>query len=206
LLKTTIGWPANRRRAVPAPPGSTLFCGAEFLRFLREIDNNVPTDLDVRPVIDADATRKTPAIRKWLQAAALERPLHADRQLLDQSSRALLRQHRRSASPARRASDGTPHRVRGAAALVDDRRPGCAKLSRADRSRTAAAAQVQAAPRIPAFVRPAFVCPAFVRPPRRRRQRSPRLTSHTRLHTGLSSRRGGTPFPGAPKSRTNGEA
>jgi transposase len=40
--------------------------GTEFLKFLREIENNVPTDLDVHLVMDNYATHKTPAIRKWL--------------------------------------------------------------------------------------------------------------------------------------------
>lgn len=40
--------------------------GAEFLRFLREIEKNVPTGLDVHLVMDNYATHKTPAIRKWL--------------------------------------------------------------------------------------------------------------------------------------------
>ena len=38
----------------------------EFLTFLREIDANVPDDLDVHLVMDDYATHKTPAIRKWL--------------------------------------------------------------------------------------------------------------------------------------------
>ena len=38
----------------------------EFLTFLREIDANVPEDLDVHLVMDNYATHKTPAIRKWL--------------------------------------------------------------------------------------------------------------------------------------------
>jgi hypothetical protein len=38
--------------------------GSAFLKFLREIENNVPTDLDVHLVMDNHATHKTPAIRK----------------------------------------------------------------------------------------------------------------------------------------------
>lgn len=38
----------------------------EFLTFLREIDANVPDDLDVHLVMDNYATHKTPAIRTWL--------------------------------------------------------------------------------------------------------------------------------------------
>jgi transposase len=38
----------------------------EFLTFLREIDGNVPTDLDVHLVMDNYATHKTSAIRRWM--------------------------------------------------------------------------------------------------------------------------------------------
>jgi hypothetical protein len=40
----------------------------EFLRFLREIERNVPPDLDVPLVMDNYATHKTEPIRKWLGA------------------------------------------------------------------------------------------------------------------------------------------
>lgn len=40
--------------------------GSEFLNFLREIERNVPVDLDVHLVMDNYATHKTPAIRNWL--------------------------------------------------------------------------------------------------------------------------------------------
>ncbi len=40
--------------------------GSEFLRFLREIETNVPLDLDIHLVMDNYATHKTPAIRRWL--------------------------------------------------------------------------------------------------------------------------------------------
>lgn len=40
--------------------------GAEFLKFLREIETNVPDDLDVHLVMDNYATHKTQAIRSWL--------------------------------------------------------------------------------------------------------------------------------------------
>jgi transposase len=44
--------------------------GAEFLKFLRQIEANVPVDLAIHLVMDNYATHKTPAIRKWL----LKRP------------------------------------------------------------------------------------------------------------------------------------
>jgi transposase len=40
--------------------------GSEFLRFLREIEANVPLDLDTHLVMDNYATHKTPAIQRWL--------------------------------------------------------------------------------------------------------------------------------------------
>jgi transposase len=40
--------------------------GREFLKFLREIETNVPTDLDVHLVMDNYGTHRTPAIRRWL--------------------------------------------------------------------------------------------------------------------------------------------
>ena len=40
--------------------------GREFLKFLREIEHNVPTDLDVHLVMDNYGTHRTPAIRRWL--------------------------------------------------------------------------------------------------------------------------------------------
>ena len=39
---------------------------SEFLKFLREIEANVPDNLDIHLVMDNYATHKTPAIRKWL--------------------------------------------------------------------------------------------------------------------------------------------
>jgi Integrase core domain len=68
--------------------------GREFLSFLREIERNVPSDLDVRLIMDNYATHKTPAIRKWLGLAGeLACSLHAGREFLGRSGRALL--HRR---------------------------------------------------------------------------------------------------------------
>jgi transposase len=40
--------------------------GREFLSFLREIERNVPRDLDVHLIMDNYATHKTPTVRKWL--------------------------------------------------------------------------------------------------------------------------------------------
>ena len=38
----------------------------EFLKFLRVIESHVPDDLEVHLVMDNYATRKTPAVRRWL--------------------------------------------------------------------------------------------------------------------------------------------
>lgn len=40
---------------------------AEFIRFLKEVDANVPSDLSVHLVLDNYATHKTPAVKRWLQ-------------------------------------------------------------------------------------------------------------------------------------------
>ncbi|MGV9871142.1 IS630 family transposase [Rhodococcus koreensis] len=40
----------------------------EFIAFLRKIDTEVPTDLDVHLIMDNASTHKTPAVKKWLLA------------------------------------------------------------------------------------------------------------------------------------------
>ena len=40
----------------------------EFVAFLKTIDANVPTDLDVHFVLDNASTHKTPAVQRWLTA------------------------------------------------------------------------------------------------------------------------------------------
>ncbi|HEY2229965.1 MAG TPA: IS630 family transposase [Xanthobacteraceae bacterium] len=40
----------------------------EFLRFLKQIDHQTPTDLDLHLVVDNYATHKTPAVKRWLKA------------------------------------------------------------------------------------------------------------------------------------------
>ena len=40
----------------------------EFKQFLRTLDREVPTDLDVHVVLDNSSTHKTPAIQRWLAA------------------------------------------------------------------------------------------------------------------------------------------
>ena len=42
--------------------------GREFLSFVREIERNIPSDLDVHLIMDNYATHKTEPIRKWLGA------------------------------------------------------------------------------------------------------------------------------------------
>lgn len=38
----------------------------EFIRFLNEIDSNVPAELDIHVILDNYATHKTPAVKRWL--------------------------------------------------------------------------------------------------------------------------------------------
>lgn len=40
--------------------------GAEFIRFLRLIDESIPAELDVHLILDNYGTHKTPAVRRWL--------------------------------------------------------------------------------------------------------------------------------------------
>jgi transposase len=40
----------------------------EFLRFLRLIDRQTPTGLDLHLIVDDYATHKTPAVKRWLKA------------------------------------------------------------------------------------------------------------------------------------------
>jgi len=47
--------------------------GSGVLSFLREIERNVPNDLDVHLIMDNYATHKTPAIRKWLAGGSRAR-------------------------------------------------------------------------------------------------------------------------------------
>ncbi len=69
----------------------------EFLKFLRTLEARLPDDLDVHLVMDNYATHKTAAGRP----SALACPLHADRRLLAQPGRALLRALDRKTAPAR---------------------------------------------------------------------------------------------------------
>jgi transposase len=39
---------------------------AEFLNFLKEIDDQIPDGLDIHIVMDNDTTHKTPKIKAWL--------------------------------------------------------------------------------------------------------------------------------------------
>jgi len=40
----------------------------EFLQFLRQIESNVPADLEIHLVVDNYATHKHPKVRRWLAA------------------------------------------------------------------------------------------------------------------------------------------
>ena len=73
----------------------------EFLAFLRTLETRVPDNLDVHLVMDNYATHKTPAVQRWLPASPLACPLHADRRLLAEPGRALLRPPDRKTTAAR---------------------------------------------------------------------------------------------------------
>jgi transposase len=75
---------------------------SEFKKFLTAIDKAVPAELDVHLVCDNYGTHKTPAIKTWLAKQAVPHALHADRVLLDQPGRAVVRVPDRPADPTRR--------------------------------------------------------------------------------------------------------
>ena len=40
----------------------------EFLRFLKLVDQQTPTGLDLHLIVDNYATHKTPAVKRWIKA------------------------------------------------------------------------------------------------------------------------------------------
>jgi len=62
----------------------------EFLKFLKEIDAQIPEGLNVHIVMDNYATHQTPKIKAWLVRRPQSCPLHADFRVMDQSGRALV--------------------------------------------------------------------------------------------------------------------
>ena len=78
---------------------------AEFRQFLNAIEAAVPEDLDVHLVVDNYATHKTPVIRRWLaKRPRFHMQLPADRRLLAEPSRALVRPADPAADPPWRSS------------------------------------------------------------------------------------------------------
>ena len=75
----------------------------EFVAFLKQIEANVPTDLEVHLVVDNYATHKHGKVKRWLA----ERPrwhvcaLHADLFLVAQSSRDVIQYHHPEGHPMR---------------------------------------------------------------------------------------------------------
>ena len=75
----------------------------EFLRFLKLIDQQTPTDPDLHLVVDNYATHKTPRRKALAQgASALPPALHAHLGFLAQHGRALLRRDHSKTYPPRR--------------------------------------------------------------------------------------------------------
>ena len=86
---------------------------AEFKKFLARIDKAVPAGLEVHMVCDNLATHKTPVIQAWLARHPRSRPaLHADRIVVDQPGRAMVRLLDRSDDPPRRAQERAGPRSR----------------------------------------------------------------------------------------------
>ncbi len=64
---------------------------SEFKAFLERIDQEVPAQLDVHPVLDNYGTHKTPLIKRWLVRHPRLHLHHTPTYSLDQSGRALVR-------------------------------------------------------------------------------------------------------------------
>ena len=82
----------------------------EFLRFLRHIDQQTPTDLDLHLIADNYATHKTPGGKRWLKApSALSSALHADLGILAQHGRTVLRRDHPKRASAAASSKASPN-------------------------------------------------------------------------------------------------
>jgi hypothetical protein len=77
----------------------------EFKKFLATIDKTVPAELDVHLICGNYGTHKTPAIKAWLARHPRFHMHHADRLLVDQPGRTLVRLPDRPADPAGRAQE-----------------------------------------------------------------------------------------------------
>jgi DDE superfamily endonuclease len=54
----------------------------EFLAFLKKIDREIPTHLDLHLILDNYATHKTPAVKRWLAALKPNKPFECARPCL----------------------------------------------------------------------------------------------------------------------------
>ena len=81
----------------------------EFIRFLNEVDAQVPKRKVIHAIVDNYATHKHPKVREWLATtSALDLPLHADLGLLAQCRRGLLRQTHQAGASSAASSDRSP--------------------------------------------------------------------------------------------------
>jgi len=85
---------------------------AEFKKFLARIDKNVPAGLEVHMVCDNLATHKTPYPGMAGPPPPVPPALHADRFVLDQLGRAMVRLPDRPEDPPRRAQERAGPRSR----------------------------------------------------------------------------------------------
>ena len=74
----------------------------EYLNFLRQIEKNVPADLEVHVIVDNYATHKHARVQRWLAggAAALSCALHSHLRLLAQPGRDLVPPYHPTRHPA----------------------------------------------------------------------------------------------------------
>ena len=115
-MTTCATAPSRCSRQLKSPTGNdhrtvlpTRSRPRELLKFLRALETRVP---GVHLVMDNYTIHKPPAVQRWLaRPSALVFPLHPDRRLLAQPSRALLRRVDREIDPARGPSVDTGTRT-----------------------------------------------------------------------------------------------
>ena len=72
--------------------------GKEFIKFLNQLEKEVPPELDIHLILDNYSTHKSAAVQRWLKPRKRRRfplSLHTDQRFLAQSGGALVRTHHR---------------------------------------------------------------------------------------------------------------
>ena len=79
----------------------------EFLRFLNNIDANLPRGFEVHLVMDNYGTHKVSKVRMWLAPPPLSRPLHADKCQLAEPGGTIVRRSDGAMRSLRKPYDGS---------------------------------------------------------------------------------------------------